>query len=243
MNLRSKQSSGGKAEVTRAVNQVATILKELANSNAALSRAEGAVEKLALLARRENLAKQQAEEKAGLAAVERDEALARASVAERALACAEGATAPQQLRRSLLAAGPLEADLRAIFAAPGVSEVPGAATGPPAVTPTGPLVTDPSVATATMQQPVGDGLEATMTAGAREMRLAMGTAAGLIRIVSESVSTKSEVIRGGRASLSLLHRSSCQQTGPMHTELVLERRLIPHHVASSGRAPSTSALS
>jgi len=99
--LRSKQSSGGKAEVTQSVNQVATLQKELAHSNAALSRAEGAVEKWMLLARSANLAKQQAEDKAGLAAVERDEALARATVAERALARAEGATAPQQLRRSL----------------------------------------------------------------------------------------------------------------------------------------------
>ena len=78
-NLRSKQSLGSAAEVTRALNQVATLQKELANSNAAVSRAEGAVEKLALLARRENAAKQQAEEKAGLAAMERDEAVARAS--------------------------------------------------------------------------------------------------------------------------------------------------------------------
>ena len=144
--LRSKQSSGGKAEVTQSVNQVATLQMELANSNAALSRAEGAVEELRLLARRENLAKQQAEDKAGLAAVERDEALARATVAERALARADGATAPQQLRR------PLEV----------------------------PVVTDPSVATTTMQQPGGVGLGATMTAGTRETRLASGPAEGLV---------------------------------------------------------------
>ena len=144
--LRSKQSSGGKAGVTQSVNQVATLQMELANSNAALSRAEGAVEELRLLARRENLAKQQAEDKAGLAAVERDEALARATVAERALARADGATAPQQLRRP--------------------REVP--------------VVTDPSVATTTMQQPGGVGLGATMTAGTRETRLASGPAEGLV---------------------------------------------------------------
>jgi len=205
VKLRSKPSSGGKAEVTRAVNQVATLQKELANSNAALSRAERAVEKLTLLARRENLAKQQAEYKAGLAAVERDEAFARASVVERALARAEGATAPQQLRRSLLAAVPLEADLCAIFAAPGVSEVPGAAAGPPAGpggSPTGPVVTDPSVATATMQQPVGDNLGATMTAGAREVRLFTSTAAGLTGAVEEAeagAASPEELAFGARA--------------------------------------------
>lgn len=37
-NLRTKQSSGGKAGVTRALNQVATLQQELANSNAAVSR-------------------------------------------------------------------------------------------------------------------------------------------------------------------------------------------------------------
>ena len=77
-----KRSSGGEAEVTRALNQVATLRKELANSVAAVSRAEGAVEKLTLLVRRENTEKRQAEDKAGLAAMERDEALARARVAE-----------------------------------------------------------------------------------------------------------------------------------------------------------------
>jgi len=149
VRLRSTRSSGGEAEVTQSANQVATLRNEFTNSNAAVSRAEGAVEKLTLLARRENAAKRQAEDKAGFAVMERDEAVARASVAERALARATGATAPPLLRRPSLAADPLEADLRALFAAPGMPEVPEAATavsaGPGASTP-GPVETSPTVA-------------------------------------------------------------------------------------------------